>query len=217
MAVLHLPAIVLISYLCGSFPTSIVVGKIFFHKDIRNYGSGNAGGTNTVRVFGWKAGLLVITVDILKGAIPVLFIAQLPPFNGSASALLSPDATALSAGVAAVIGHIWTVFASFRGGKGVATAAGMIAALYPLAFGITLLVFVFTVLLSGIVSLASMVSAVFFPALLFALHLSGAASYSPLLLWISLPIALLILFTHRANIRRLIRGEEKRMFKKKTP
>jgi len=215
MAGIHLAAIIILSYLAGSFPTSILVGKIFFHKDIRQFGSGNAGGTNTVRVFGWPAGIAVILVDIAKGAVPVLLIARLPLLGSAEAALLPPDVTALCAGAAAVIGHIWTVFAGFRGGKGVATAAGMIVALYPLGFVLTLVVFVLAIVLTGIVSAGSLAAAVAFPAVLFILNGTGATAISAPLLWFSLPIAALILFSHRANIGRFIRGEEKPMFGKK--
>lgn len=215
MAGIHLAAIIILSYLAGSFPTSILVGKIFFHKDIRQFGSGNAGGTNTVRVFGWPAGIAVILVDIAKGAVPVLLIARLPLFGSAEAALLPPDVTALCAGVAAVIGHIWTVFAGFRGGKGVATAAGMIVALYPLGFVLTLVIFVLTIVLTGIVSAGSLAAAVAFPVVLSVLNGTGATAISAPLLWFSLPIAALILFSHRTNIVRLFRGEEKPLFGKK--
>lgn len=212
MAILHLAAVVFLSYLIGSFPTSIVIGKIFFHKDIRDFGSGNAGGTNTVRVFGAKAGIVVILMDIAKGAVPVLWVSRLPLFPGLEEALLPTDALALAAGFAAVLGHIWTVFASFRGGKGVATAAGMILSLYPVGLACTLPVFVVALLVSGIVSVGSLAAAIFFPAVLYILDHTGVSEVSPFLLKASVPIALLIIFTHRKNIGRLMRGEEKKMF-----
>lgn len=215
MAGLHLAAVLGLSYLAGSIPTSIIIGKLFFHKDIRQYGSGNAGGTNAVRVFGWPAGIAVILVDIAKGAFAVLFVSRLPLFGGMEGPLLSPDALALAAGAAAICGHIWTVFASFRGGKGVATAAGMIAALYPMGFGAALAIFVLTIFATGIVSVGSLAAAISFPVVLLILHRSGISPASPLLLWVSLPIAMLIVFTHRKNIGRLLRGEEKRLFRKK--
>ncbi len=214
MEYLHLAAVLLLAYLAGSVPTSIVVGRLFFRKDIRDYGSGNAGGTNAVRVFGWKAGIAVILVDIGKGVFAVLCAARLPLFSGMETPALPADALALAAGVAAVCGHIWTVFASFRGGKGVATAAGMIAALYPAGFAAALLVFVAVVAATGIVSVGSIAVAAAFPVILFVFNAAGIAPVSPFLLGASVPIALLIVFTHRANIRRLLRGEEKRMFRK---
>lgn len=212
---MNLLTVLILSYLLGSFPTSIVVGKAFFHTDIRKHGSGNAGGTNTVRVFGWKAGIPVIIIDVAKGVVAVLWIAQLTVFDAGLTEQLPAEAVALAAGVAAVCGHIWTIFASFRGGKGVATAAGMIAALYPLGFAAAFIVFVLLVLITGIVSVGSISAAILFPVLLYGLDKTGISQVSPFLLWISIPIALLILFTHRKNIRRLLHGEEKRLFKKK--
>lgn len=215
MAGLHFAAIIILSYLAGSFPTSILVGKIFFRKDIRDFGSGNAGGTNTVRVFGWPAGVAVILIDIAKGAAAVLLIARLPLFGGIDAALLPPDMTALCAGSAAVVGHIWTVFAGFRGGKGVATAAGMIVVLYPLGFVLTLAVFVLTIVITGIVSVSSLAAAITFPVIVFVLHGTGAAVLSAPLLWFPVTMAVLILFSHRTNIIRFVHGEEKPMFGKK--
>jgi len=123
---LSLGALVLLSYLAGSFPTSIVIGRLFFGLDIRSKGSGNAGGTNSFRVLGWKAGLAVVVVDVGKGALSALLISRLGLPTG-----LPPLALGLIAGAAAVAGHVWTVFAGFRGGKGVATAAGARASRRP--------------------------------------------------------------------------------------
>lgn len=212
MEYLHLALILLLSYLVGSFPTSIVAGRVFFGTDIRRHGSGNAGGTNAVRVFGWPAGIAVILLDIAKGVVAVVLVARLPVFGEMGTPLLPADVTALVAGCVAVVGHIWTVFASFRGGKGVATAAGMVAALYPVAFAVTLPLFVLAVALSGIVSVGSLTAAVVFAISVFALDATGAAIASPLLRWVALAIALLIIYTHRSNIARLARGEEKRIF-----
>jgi glycerol-3-phosphate acyltransferase PlsY len=213
MAYVHLALIVLLSYLMGSFPTSIVVGKVFYKKDIRNYGSGNAGGTNAVRVFGLPAGIAVILVDVLKGIVPVLYIANLPNLPGMEHAILSQDLMAILAGSAAVIGHIWTVFASFRGGKGVATAAGMLMVLYPLGFLLTLPAFVVAFAISGIVSVGSLTVAFFFPAIIWTLSLTGFLQTAPSLLYFSILIGLLLIFTHRKNIVRLIHGEEKPLFR----
>ncbi|OJF75646.1 MAG: acyl-phosphate glycerol 3-phosphate acyltransferase [Treponema sp. CETP13] len=214
MAYVHLALIVLISYLVGSFPTSIVVGKVFYKKDIRNYGSGNAGGTNAVRVFGLPTGIAVILVDILKGILPVLCIANIPNLSRMQQPLLSQELTAIIAGSSAVIGHIWTVFASFRGGKGVATAAGMLMVLYPIGFLLTLPAFVIAVAISGIVSVGSLTVAFVFPAILWTLTFTEILQTAPSLLYFSILIGLLIIFTHRKNIIRLIHGEEKPLFKK---
>lgn len=214
MAYLHLALIFLLSYLIGSFPTSIVVGKVFYKKDIRNYGSGNAGGTNAVRVFGLPTGIAVILVDVLKGIIPVLCIANIPNFPGMEQQLVSQELTSIIAGLAAVIGHIWTVFASFRGGKGVATAAGMLMVLYPLGFLLTLPAFVIAVAISGIVSVGSLTVAVVFPSVIWTLSLTGVLQTAPSLLYFSILIGVLLIFTHRKNIVRLIHGQEKPLFKK---
>ena len=112
-----------------------------------------------------------------------------------------------------MVGHIWTVFAGFRGGKGVGTAAGMVASLYPLALLFCLPVFALVLLIGGYVSVASMAAAVSFPFLLLAIDGLGIQEVSPLLFWFSLPVALLIVFTHRSNIRRLAAGTENRFLK----
>ncbi len=210
MSVLHLFCIAVISYLVGSFPTSIIVGRIFFHADIRKKGSGNAGGANTFRVFGWKAGLAVITVDIGKAVVATLLVSRLPLFAGMDGTLLGTDATRLVAGCSAVVGHIWTIFAGFRGGKGVAAAAGMVLALYPLALLIVVLIFLVLIISTGIVSVGSIAAAICFPFVVLILPALGAGTFSAVLLWFSVPLALLIVFTHRKNIARLLHGQENR-------
>ncbi len=202
-----LGAALVLSYLLGSFPTSIVVGKVFFRRDIRAEGSGNAGGTNTFRVFGWKAGILVVLVDVGKGAAAALLASRL-----AADVPLPADALKLAAGTAATIGHVWTVFAGFRGGKGVATAAGTLAAVAPLPFLAALAAFALGILSTGIVSVGSLSAAVVFPLAALALRLAGYP-VSDILLGFSLILGPLIFWTHRQNIRRLLRGEENRFEK----
>ncbi|HUX38457.1 MAG TPA: glycerol-3-phosphate 1-O-acyltransferase PlsY [Rectinemataceae bacterium] len=201
---LGLLSLALLSYLAGSFPTSIIVGRLFFGLDIRTKGSGNAGGTNSFRVLGWRAGLLVVIVDVGKGAIAALFIARLGQASG-----LPPEILGLLAGALAVVGHVWTVFAGFRGGKGVATAAGALVVLAPLPIGIAALVFALVLFSTGIVSVASLSAALSFPLSLLGLGLLGLPP-SPWLLGFALLLAPLIFITHRANIGRLLRGEEYR-------
>lgn len=196
--------VILLSYLAGSFPTSIVVGKIFFNKDIRKFGSGNAGGTNTFRVFGWKAGVTVALFDVGKGVIAALFIARL-----GNNIPLPYTLVQLIAGSSAVTGHIWTVFAGFRGGKGVGTAVGMLSVLAPVPLCIAVLVFLLILLTTGIVSLGSIAGAVVFPAgLLVQYAITGTVHIS--LVIFSVILGSLIIFTHRSNIRRLIDGTENR-------
>jgi len=205
---LTLIVIVLLSYLVGSIPTSIIVGKILRGIDIREYGSGNAGATNTFRVLGWKAGVFVIAVDIGKGVFATLVISKL---NLTGVPLLASTLLQIIAGVSAVCGHIWTVFAGFRGGKGVSTAAGMIIALYPIAFLICIAIFTIVLFTTRYVSVSSMIAAVSLPIVFVVLQQIGHQPVSSPLLVLSLIIAGLIIFTHRANIRRLLNGTENRI------
>jgi len=200
--------IILLSYLIGSFPTSIVVGRLVYGKDIRNFGSGNAGGTNTWRVFGWKAGIFVMLFDVGKGVIATLFISRLPAPPGFAY-----QAVQLIAGSSAVIGHIWTVFGGFKGGKGVGTAAGMLLSLYPVAILICIAVFGIVLVLTGYVSAGSLSAALTLPIVLWIMDSTGWHPVHPLLFYFSIPIVVLIFFTHRSNIKRLLRGEENRFRK----
>jgi glycerol-3-phosphate acyltransferase PlsY len=197
--------IVLGSYLLGSLPTSIIVGRVFFGKDPRDLGSGNAGGTNAFRVFGWKGGVPTVLVDVAKGLAATLLISRIPVPGAIPHELMQ-----IAAGCAAIVGHVWTVFAGFRGGKGVATAAGMLVGLYPVALLVCIGLFGITLITFGIVSVASLCAALLFPLVLLVLDAAGVAHVSPLLFWFSLPVVLLIFYTHRANIARLLRGQENR-------
>jgi len=206
---LSLFAIILSSYLIGSIPTSILVSKLFFHIDIRQYGSGNAGGTNAFRIMGWKAGIFVMAVDVGKGLIATYFFSQIRLDD-----LLWPMVyLQIIAGTAAVVGHIWTIFAGFHGGKGVGTAAGMLIVLYPIAFVVCLLIFAAIIITTRYVSLASMTAAISLPIMLFLLKFFFERDISPPLLILALIMATLIIFTHRSNIRRLIYGNENRIKK----
>lgn len=216
-----LAIIVILSYLVGSIPTSIIISKLVKGIDIRNYGSGNAGGTNVMRVLGWKYGVLVILLDAIKGSIAVILIARLHfgllPFQN-----VSPfdDFTLVQiiAGISAVIGHIWTIFAGFRGGKGIATALGMLIMIVTVDMIIALAVFLLTVSISKYVSLGSILAALSVPATLiirenvFNSHIDGYLTLLPFLIGVSI----LIVFTHRKNIVRILNGTENRIsFKKK--
>jgi len=202
-AVLQCALIVALSYLAGSIPTSVLVGRIFFGRDPRAVGSGSSGGTNAFRAFGWKGGVPTILIDVGKGVLATLLISRLP-----APPQIPRELVQLIAGCSAVVGHIWTVFAGFHGGKGVGTAAGMVACLYPVALPISVGVFAIVLFSCGIVSVASMSAALLFPLLLLALKAWGIALVPPILFWFSIPMALLIVFTHRSNIRRLLEGRE---------
>lgn len=201
---LGVAAALVLGYLLGSIPTSVIVGKVFFGVDPRKVGSGNAGGTNSFRVFGWKAGVAVVAVDVAKGAAAVALapaVAASPPLN--------PAVLALAAGFAAVAGHVWTVFAGFRGGKGVATSAGVLAAIEPFSFCATAAVFALTIARTGLVSLGSLLSALAFPSFVTIRYLLGAETRL-FLVPVSWLLGAFIAYTHRSNIGRLLRGEEKR-------
>jgi acyl phosphate:glycerol-3-phosphate acyltransferase len=189
------------AYLTGSIPTSYLVGRAR-GIDLRQHGSGNLGATNAFRVLGWRAALPVFIVDIAKGFVPAFFF---PQWDGSPVATL-----ALAYGAAAIVGHVFSIYVRFKGGKGVATSAGVLLALSPAAVGISLLVWGALVYGSGYVSLASIVSAALLPLLI--LLLGGATP----VFWLSVALAAFVVFAHRANIKRLLRGEEHSFRKKKT-
>lgn len=201
--------IILLSYLAGSIPTSIIFSKIFFGYDIRDRGSGNAGGTNAFRVMGWKTGLTVTVIDVAKGVVATLLISQIRMGD------LSWDHIYLQmiAGTSAVAGHVWTIFAGFRGGKGVGTASGMLFVLYPVAALICLAVFFIVLVFSRYVSLSSMSAAITLPLTLIMLNVLFNMTLSPPLLILAVLLALLIVYTHRGNIQRLMQGTENRIGK----
>ena len=201
--------IILFAYLVGSFPTSIVVGRMTRRIDIREHGSKNAGGTNAFRVLGWKAGLFVAVVDILKGVLATLLIAKIrvDPL------MLDYELVQIIAGTFAVIGHIWTVLAKFKGGKGVATGAGLIIALFPWASLICFIIFAALVLTTRYVSLGSIIATSSLPFVLLTFDRMFGKSVSTSLLTFSILISCLIIFTHRSNIRRLLNGTENRFEK----
>ena len=194
--------ILFLSYLAGSFPTSIIVARLFKGIDIRDHGSGNAGATNVFRIVGWQAALIVVIVDIGKGTLATVLISQL---RLGTTPDIYPSLFQIFAGVSAIIGHSYPIFAGFRGGKGVATGAGMVMGLFPLIFLICLAVFIIIVMLTGLVSLASMTAAVTLPICVYLIL--GVADL-PLIIF-SIVIPLFIIYTHRENIQRLIKGEEK--------
>jgi len=219
---LLLAIIVILSYLIGSVPNSIIISKLVRGIDIREHGSGNAGGTNVMRVLGWKYGLLVIFLDALKGAIAVVIISRLfygpLPFEN-----VSPfdDFTLVQiiAGMSAVIGHIWTVFAGFKGGKGIATALGMLLTLITIDMLIAVGIFALVVLISRYVSLGSIIAAISVPSTLFIrenLFHVDIPGYSTLLPFI-IGVSVLVIFTHRKNLARLINGSENKISLRKKP
>lgn len=200
-------AAIALSYLLGSFPSAIVIGRACFGRDPRKEGSGNSGGTNAFRVFGWKAGLAVALLDVSKGAASAGLVSRLAD-----PAFLPVDGAVLLCGLAAVVGHVWTIFAGFKGGKGVATAAGAVLVFAPPAFAVALAAFALVLLSTGIVSLSSMAAAASFSATVIVSALAGVPT-SGWLLGFAFFATPFIVFTHRANIGRLIHGDEKRFEK----
>ena len=204
-------AIILAAYLLGSVPSAVWIGRIFFNTDVRNSGSGNAGATNAIRVLGWQAGIAVFVMDLLKGWVAVQLVGLIP------ARMMTPDqytGMRILAAIAVVSGHIFPVFARFRGGKGVATLVGVGIALFPLALPVAACIFFLILLTSGYVSLASIITSIAFPFLVFLLFPPDAA----LLKWFSVLIAIFIPLTHRKNIVRLMKGEESRFIgRKKNP
>ncbi len=201
--------IILLSYLVGSFPTSIVTGRMMRRIDIREHGSGNAGGTNVFRVLGWKAGLVVALVDIGKGMLATLLVSKIRVDVVPLDAM----PVQIIAGVSAVIGHIWTVLAKFKGGKGVATGAGMIIALFPWAALICFFIFITIVLTTRYVSVGSIAATSALPLVLMLLDRIFGKTVPHSGYVFSILVTLLIFYTHRTNIRRLIDGTENRFNK----
>ncbi|MGA3244739.1 MAG: glycerol-3-phosphate 1-O-acyltransferase PlsY [Bacteroidota bacterium] len=214
---INLAIVILLSYIVGSIPTSIILSKWKHGFDIRTKGSGNAGGTNVFRVLGWKSGVLVMGVDMAKGVIATALISRLfwdpslPFYNRTPF----DDFTIIQmiCGGAAIVGHIWTVFAGFKGGKGIATGAGMLIGVAPTEAAISIGVFFLVFLVYKYVSLGSIAAAVAFPVSLFVRHnIFGdeIQSYRTLIVF-SLSVAILLVYSHRHNIKRLIDGTEKKI------
>lgn len=198
--------IILGAYLLGSIPSSVMMGKLFFDVDIRTCGSGNAGTTNTFRVLGKKAAIPVLLIDIIKGfiAIKLVYLTSFPESYPSYITLFQIGLT-----IAALLGHLFPVFAQFKGGKGIAVLFGAIVAIYwPFALGICI-VFVLLLALFGYVSLAAISAAISLPVITLIFNPFEHLYFLYFTLW----LALVILITHRKNIKRLLKGEEGKIFK----
>ena len=204
----------ILSYLVGSIPGSIWIGKVLYNKDIREFGSGNAGATNTFRVLGWKAGVLATAVDLGKGLIAAGLFAsiRIDTVPDGLGFWEVDSVLRLIAGVAAVAGHIYPIWADFQGGKGVNTTAGVLFALTPYTMLLTLGVFALVLFISRYVSLASMSAAVIFPsAIAFQKYVMNADTLDASIFFFSLLLAASIFYAHRTNIKRLIDGKEHRI------
>jgi glycerol-3-phosphate acyltransferase PlsY len=194
---------VIAAYLIGSTSPSLLVARLWLGIDIREHGSGNAGATNVARVVGWGPGVLVLLLDAAKGSLPVWAVAYLLPETTP-----SVEWARALVGLAAAAGHVWPVFAGFRGGKGVATVAGAALALDPLPLAICLGIFAVMIAVFRIVSLASITAVVSFLPVLVVLAAFGDHSV-PASEWVfAVAAAILVPFTHRSNIAKLVAGEE---------
>lgn len=204
--------VLILSYLIGSIPTAIIAGKLLKKIDIREHGSGNAGATNVLRVLGWKAALVVLLIDMLKGYAAVTWVVEIIP---NVSDIDTKAIYQIMAGAAAIIGHIWTIFASFKGGKGVGTAAGVFFGLQPIPVFICLLVFIGIVYRTKYVSLGSMIGAVLLPTILLVqfFFLNKPVPIPHII--IAVLLAVLIVIMHRENIHRLVSGNENKISFKK--
>lgn len=205
---LYIVLALLVAYLLGSIPTALWVGRQFFGlADIREHGSGNAGATNTFRVLGKKAGTFVLLFDALKGFAAAYFL----PNWLLSQQIIAPENLfyfRLACGVLAVVGHIYPVFAQFRGGKGVATILGMMLAIAPATVGVALLVFLLVLGTTRYVSLSSMTAGVAFA---FLQLLPAFRPINSLQIWFGFVLAAMLVYTHRANIGRLRAGTESRV------
>jgi len=205
MDVLLIIAGFVMAYLLGSLPTSVWLGQAYFGIDVRDFGSGNAGATNTFRVLGRKAGIIVMLVDILKGWTAtslalLLYLMNVIPFDD----LLMYK---LLFGILSVVGHIFPVYVGFKGGKGVATLLGMVLAIHTEAALLCMLIFFVVLLTSKYVSLGSMIAALAFPILLLLPRFSPD---DPMMIVFGFVMFAIVVITHQKNIVRLINGEESR-------
>ncbi len=193
-----------LAYICGSIPTSVWWGKTFFKVDVREHGSCNAGATNTFRVLGPKAGVPVLLIDILKGFLPVRVLPNFSELQVDKGPWMWLRVALV---IAAVLGHLYPVFANFKGGKGVATSLGGVLAVHPGAGAICVLVFVIVFWLSRYVSLGSLSAALAFPVAVILIY----QEFSAVKIGFAVVLCIMVFYTHRENIGRLLRGEENRM------
>ena len=201
--------LLLSAYLLGSIPTAVWIGKYFYKIDVREYGSGNAGATNAFRVLGKKAGIPVLLIDVLKGFVAVN-LACFSHYTKGTNQIINLE---LVLGIASLVGHIFPIFASFRGGKGIATLLGIILAVHPSAAFLSIGIFLLVLITTKYVSLSSIIAAIAFPIIVIGVF----ATKVPSLVIFSVLIAIMVLITHQKNIERLIRRQESKahLFKKK--
>jgi glycerol-3-phosphate acyltransferase PlsY len=204
---INLDTIILLvaAYLLGSMPFSVWIGQLFYKIDVREYGSGNAGATNTIRVLGKKAGFAVLFLDISKGVTAVWLASLASDIDPDTEAFINLQ---LVLGIASLFGHIFPIYAGFRGGKGIATLLGVVIALDPIAALSSLIVFSIVLILTRYVSLSSIISSAVFP---FYIIFVEKTEFLSLILF-SFFITVIVILTHQKNIERLIRREESKIF-----
>lgn len=214
---ISLSLILLTSYLAGSIPSSVWAGKALYGVDVRDHGSENAGATNAFRVLGWKVGVLSSIGDLGKGMLAAGLLATIridpmPAFLTLGLGWEMETMVRLSAGIAAIVGHMFPVFAGFRGGKGVNTSAGVLFAITPVTMLLTVAIFAIILVSTRYVSLASMTGAVAFPTIVAVRrYLFDIDALDPSLLITGALLATAILIAHRSNIQRLLAGNENRI------
>ncbi len=195
--------LIVFAYLIGSIPTAVWIGKAFYGIDVREFGSGNAGATNTFRVLGKRAGIPVLIIDIIKGFGAVLLV-YFSKFSEGTEGYVNFQ---LGLGIAAVFGHIFPIFEAFRGGKGVATLLGVVLAVHLEGAGIAVLVFVSVLMIFRYVSLASIVAGLSFPLVIIVMY---KEEYIALIAF-SVLVAVMLVITHKRNIDRLLKKQESRI------
>ncbi len=213
---LALAVVFALCYLIGSIPSSLWMGKIFFKIDIREHGSGNAGATNTFRILGWKAGTVVLLIDFGKGLFSTLVVSQLAYSIGSGPVSFyagwDVDAMLLIlAGVGAVVGHMFPLYAGFKGGKGAATACGMLYGIEPISISISLALFLIMMFSTRYVSVGSISAAVIYPFSQLTLRYGMGVDIDGSIIIFSSILALGIIIKHKGNIKRLLNGTENRI------
>jgi acyl phosphate:glycerol-3-phosphate acyltransferase len=203
--------ILTIAYLVGSIPTAVWIGKIFYRIDVREYGSGNAGATNTFRVLGKKAGIPVLIIDVLKGWGSVKLAYFVESYLPGSEAFINFQ---LALAIAALVGHIFPIYVGFRGGKGIATLLGIGISIHIYAALICITIFIILLIITRYVSLSSIISGIAFPFIIFFLFKNTVPSLNIF----AVSVAVMVVVTHQKNIERLLKGEESKtyLFKKKT-
>lgn len=203
MTVIYILLEILAAYLLGSVPSAVWIGKMLYGIDVRQHGSGNAGATNVIRVLGYKAGIPVMLFDVFKGWLAVQLAIWIPVPGLSSEMMIY---VRIGMALAAVLGHVFPVYAGFRGGKGVGTIAGVGLSLFPLAILLVLVVFIVVLAITHYVSLSSILASLAFPLVVYFI----IDIRHPGLIGLSMLVSVFIPATHRKNIRRLMKGEERK-------